>query len=84
MDRPPTPDRPIDALACPICGNPNACAATATGTFDAPCWCQSVTISADVLARVPDDTQGLACVCRQCATAAAGAGSPAPDDESRS
>ena len=80
MHVPPTSDRPIEALACPICGEPNRCSAAESGAFDTPCWCQSVTVSAAVLARVPDDKRGVACVCRQCATSDAATRAPSSDN----
>jgi hypothetical protein len=43
-----------------------------TGSFGARCWCEDVTIAAAALARVPDEERGLACLCRQCATATTG------------
>jgi hypothetical protein len=65
---PPHPDRPLDERACPICGEPNECAAAASGSFDTPCWCGAVTITAAQLERVPAEKRGLACICRRCAT----------------
>lgn len=60
---------------CPLCGGPNGCAAVAAGRLDVPCWCQTATFSADLLARVPSERQGLACICARCA-AAESAGRP--------
>jgi len=57
----------IDALICPICGEPNQCEAAASGDPNAPCWCRAVSFSPEVLARIPAEARGLACVCRQCA-----------------
>ncbi len=58
---------PLPAHACPLCGQPNACAAARTGTFDTPCWCADVTFTPALLARVPEAQRGTACVCRTCA-----------------
>jgi hypothetical protein len=48
-------------------GGPNGCAAAATGSFDASCWCRDVTFSPALLARVPDADRDAACICRRCA-----------------
>ncbi|MGH6648655.1 cysteine-rich CWC family protein [Aquabacterium sp.] len=55
--------------ACPLCGGPNACAVSAGGSTDAPCWCRSAVFSEELLARVPSAQRGLACICARCATA---------------
>lgn len=73
---------PIDAPLCPLCGQPNACAAVAAGRFDVPCWCQSVSIPAHVLARVPEAERGRACICAACVGAGSSrSGEPAPQTE---
>ena len=63
---------PLPAPACPLCGQPNACAAARTGSFDTPCWCADVTFTPALLVRVPEAQRGTACICRACAE-----GSPA-------
>jgi hypothetical protein len=55
--------------SCPLCGKPNACARRCAGDADAPCWCESVVIPAEVLERVPDDQRNLACLCADCVAA---------------
>jgi hypothetical protein len=41
----------------------------ASGAKDATgCWCASAEIGAEVLARVPEAAQGVACVCEKCAS----------------
>lgn len=67
---PASPDVPFDAPTCPLCGQPNQCAAVAAGRFDVPCWCQNVSIPAHVLARVPEAERGRACICAACARGA--------------
>jgi len=57
-------------LTCPVCGAPNECAAAQSGSFDKPCWCASVTISAATLARIPDEQRNRACLCPNCAAGA--------------
>lgn len=66
---------PLAAPACPLCGQPNACAPARTGAFSQPCWCESVDFSAELLARVPDGLRNKACICRACA-----AGAPQADN----
>jgi hypothetical protein len=55
---------PVDPLRCPLCGDVNACQVAAGRS---KCWCFEMTVPVDVLARVPLDAQGVACVCRRCA-----------------
>ncbi|AWI52963.1 helicase [Aquabacterium olei] len=66
--KPPTADAMNDAV-CPLCGGPNGCALSGARSLDAPCWCKSVAFSPALLARVPRDKRGLACICQRCATA---------------
>ena len=40
----------------------------ATGMKQPPCWCTQVDFNRDVLARVPNEARGQACICRACAT----------------
>ncbi|MEK0315203.1 cysteine-rich CWC family protein [Cohnella sp. 56] len=61
----------IKAAVCPLCGGPNGCA-IAEGRAATSCWCMSVVICADVLARVPDALQGRVCICAACAGAQRG------------
>jgi len=58
------------AAVCPLCGQPNRCAMElerATGVPQPPCWCTQVKFEPALLAQVPPDAQGLACVCPACA-----------------
>lgn len=57
----------LQAHACPLCGQPNGCAAARTGSFDTPCWCTEVRFTPALLARIPEPQRGKACVCRACA-----------------
>ncbi|WP_310461318.1 cysteine-rich CWC family protein [Sphaerotilus sp.] len=71
------PVAPLPATGCPLCGGPNGCAPALSGSFDSPCWCTTVQIPSELLARVPAAQRGLACICRRCAEA--GAGQPQPE-----
>lgn len=62
-------DAEPDPSRCPVCGLGNSCAIEARS--DVPCWCTSVTISAEALARVPAALAGKACLCPRCAEVAA-------------
>ncbi|RZL63118.1 MAG: hypothetical protein EOP81_13855 [Variovorax sp.] len=67
---------PPDPTRCPLCGATNGCAmeiARDTGLPQPPCWCMSATFTDDLRARVPVDARGLACICANCAGAAAAA-----------
>ena len=59
----------VNQSICPLCGGPNNCAteiAKATGEPEQPCWCREETFSAELLARIPAEAQGVACVCQNC------------------
>jgi cysteine-rich CWC protein len=52
-------------VRCPICGGPNDCGGAAGNS---ECWCAKVKISADALARVPEEAKGKVCMCAKCAS----------------
>ena len=65
---------PVDATLCPLCGQGNQCTmevAKASGQPQPPCWCTTTSFNAALLARVPADRKGQACICARCAQAAA-------------
>ena len=58
------------AVLCPLCGQPNRCAmevARGTGVPQPPCWCTQVDFSRELLAGLPAQARGVACICRACA-----------------
>ena len=55
----------IDASRCPICAEPNNCQLAAGRT---QCWCFELPLPVHVVARVPVEALGVACVCEPCAT----------------
>ncbi|MBO9651462.1 MAG: cysteine-rich CWC family protein [Variovorax sp.] len=62
----------LDASHCPLCGEANRCAMEVereTGQKQPPCWCMSTefSFSPELLARVPPEKRGLACICARCA-----------------
>ena len=64
-----TPLPLIDPSLCPVCGQPNQCAMEvqkATGLEQQPCWCTHVDLSLDLLAKIPPELRGKACVCPGC------------------
>nr|WP_145551692.1 cysteine-rich CWC family protein [Variovorax boronicumulans] len=69
MPAAPLPPPPVpDARTCPLCGQANACVmASGDAARAADCWCMRASIGPEVLARVPPDARGLACVCARCA-----------------
>lgn len=68
------PAVPHPAPLCPLCGQPNHCAAVAAGRFDVPCWCSSQRFPATLIARAQAASaasgQPRACICRACAAQA--------------
>ena len=68
---PSTPSAHTDypAHRCPLCGGDNRCALEIereTGQPQGPCWCVSQSFGADLLARLPAQAQGQACICGAC------------------
>ncbi|SEB21067.1 cysteine-rich CWC family protein [Variovorax sp. YR216] len=65
----------VDASRCPLCGEANRCAMDVereTGQKQPPCWCMAAefSFSPELLARVPQEKRGLACICARCAALA--------------
>jgi hypothetical protein len=57
------------AACCPLCGGDNRCAmelARATGEAQAPCWCVNETFPPELMATLPDEARGKACICISC------------------
>jgi cysteine-rich CWC protein len=62
---------------CPSCGEPNACGLS---QGKSECWCFSVKIEPEALARIPSKAKDQTCICARCAaTAKSETGAPAPD-----
>jgi hypothetical protein len=55
-----------DVAVCPACGAANNCRRAATDLYKGPCWCESVAVSAEAIARLPESVRGAACLCRAC------------------
>ncbi|HMN92855.1 MAG TPA: cysteine-rich CWC family protein [Hydrogenophaga sp.] len=57
------------AHRCPLCGGDNRCAMEnerVTGVPQGPCWCVGATFEPGLLARLPADARGKACICSAC------------------
>ena len=66
------PPPTVDPTRCPLCGGDNRCAMEierATGQAQPPCWCLSVPFAPELLARLPAQAEGLACICARCVAA---------------
>lgn len=74
---------PLTNIVCPLCGGANQCAPDEAGSFDVECWCSTVAISTDALARIPPDQVNKACLCPRCAAGLAGI-QPQPEDRGES
>lgn len=58
-----------DPTRCPLCGADNRCAMEierATGEPQPPCWCTTQRFPSDLLARLPSEAAGKACICANC------------------
>lgn len=65
----------VDPKRCPLCGEPNACAAAAAaagGGSCGDCWCFHAKVADTALAQIPAAARGVACVCARCAAAPPG------------
>ncbi|MEM1350356.1 MAG: cysteine-rich CWC family protein [Myxococcota bacterium] len=57
--------RALDPKRCPLCHEPNECGLAAGKS---KCWCFTQHVPEEVLARVPPEARGVACVCALCAS----------------
>ena len=55
---------------CPLCGQPNDCQLATQDACKSPCWCMKENFPPDLLARVPKEARGCACICNICLTKA--------------
>lgn len=58
----------LDPGVCPICSKPNGCM-MAAGRAEEGCWCTEAVIPGELLALVPEEAKGKACICRDCVAA---------------
>ena len=61
-----------ESSVCPLCREPNLClSARNNRSVGESCWCQSadVIIPQALLAQIPLDKKGIACVCENCVKA---------------
>ncbi|TNF59833.1 MAG: hypothetical protein EP306_10130 [Burkholderiales bacterium] len=68
------PSTTCEAHRCPLCGADNRCAMEIerqTGVPQGPCWCVNATFDQDLLARLPEEARGKACICSACVTRSA-------------
>jgi hypothetical protein len=56
----------MDPARCPLCGAENRCAMAADPAAE-DCWCFTAQVSAEALARVPEEARGAVCLCARCA-----------------
>jgi hypothetical protein len=59
----------VDATRCPLCGGDNRCAIELeheTGRKQPPCWCMDGNFTPALLARIPVQARGQACICARC------------------
>jgi len=53
------------AKTCPLCGKDNRCGLLGQNPTE-PCWCTQEVFPSKLLERVPEDSKGKACICREC------------------
>ncbi|HEX8588593.1 cysteine-rich CWC family protein [Pseudomonas sp.] len=57
----------INTSLCPVCGARNRCTLADPRTVDQACWCFTAAINPEVLAALPEEVRGKACLCPRCA-----------------
>ena len=55
------PPQTFDPAICPLCGGPNDCQLCTLAAHKCPCWCASLEIPSELLARVPEALRNRAC-----------------------
>ncbi len=60
------PPQTFDPAICPLCGGPNDCQLCTLAAHKCPCWCASLEIPSELLARVPEALRNRACICHKC------------------
>jgi hypothetical protein len=55
-----------DEARCPLCAQSNDCQQCTVSAYKGPCWCSAVKIPEALVARVPAELRGRACICRAC------------------
>ena len=58
-----------DPLVCPLCGQANGCLNLGAQDVNRACWCNDPAIAFPqaLLAQVPAQLRGKACICKSCA-----------------
>ncbi len=60
---------PLDPAHCPFCGQANGCQLCTPAAYKGPCWCATMEIPDELLARVPAEQRNRACICAECVLA---------------
>jgi hypothetical protein len=55
----------VDPSRCPLCAQDNRCGMVADAST---CWCFTTNVARAVLALLPPEAEGVACVCQACAS----------------
>ncbi|MFO1488424.1 MAG: cysteine-rich CWC family protein [Verrucomicrobiota bacterium] len=61
--------QPVNAARCPLCGQANQCQLCTGDAYKGSCWCLSLSIPDELLARVPAEQRNRACLCAGCVKA---------------
>ena len=56
----------LDAAECPLCRQPNECQLCTPSAYKGPCWCATVKIPGELIARVSPEALNKACICQEC------------------
>lgn len=58
-----------DPLACPLCGQANACVNLGDKDVIKSCWCNdpSIKFPEELLSQIPAEKRRKACICKACA-----------------
>jgi len=59
----------VNPCLCPLCGQENRCAMEierTTGVKQDACWCTTARFTQELLAKIPSQAAGKACICAKC------------------
>jgi hypothetical protein len=51
---------------CPLCDRENDCQLCGVDSHKGPCWCASIPVPDELLARVVPELKNRACICQKC------------------
>lgn len=59
-------DVSVDTSGCPLCGASNHCIMAVGNPSATDCWCMTVRIPPELMARLPEELRDVSCLCADC------------------